>query len=434
MAEFKTYSDHSMSLLMGDREPILKSILRQLFEGIYSEIKDKCILEEVDKKDINEFLKWPDDHDLNGTARYFIWNFFSHKIIERVVHTRKFSLKDIYTIINKPKFKNQLEEKRRLVSQLEIKKKFKFSIKQINEVGVISAELIRIRNLAAHNNGLENSSQALILMSNISRLLNMIPDSIREATNGFGSLEQFVREDFLDSILSVIRPDIEESIEDARLQSETASEEDGDLFNEVLVNKIDDMSNQLRSLKEINAVLSKQDNTLENILSLVYSPRPSMERQWSFDNESRKDIQDNEILSSEQVEKSLAIELEESLDDIDSELYQSSRSEIYDSLMKLRVKIKKEMSLEYPAFRNWHNLLMSNLANSMLDNELTSLEILKSDETFQHYYDSKQMYGKLLAHYNLNDKKKAAVEYFDIQIERYWPLIEATLKDYFSNE
>ena len=434
MAEFKTYSDHSMSLLMGDREPILKSILRQLFEGIYSEIKDKCILEEVDKKDINEFLKWPDDHDLNGTARYFIWNFFSHKIIERVVHTRKFSLKDIYTIINKPKFKNQLEEKRRLVSQLEIKKKFKFSIKQINEVGVISAELIRIRNLAAHNNGLENSSQALILMSNISRLLNMIPDSIMEATNGFGSLEQFVREDFLDSILSVIRPDIEESIEDARLQSETASEEDGDLFNEVLVNKIDDMSNQLRSLKEINAVLSKQDNTLENILSLVYSPRPSMERQWSFDNESRKDIQDNEILSSEQVEKSLAIELEESLDDIDSELYQSSRSEIYDSLMKLRVKIKKEMSLEYPAFRNWHNLLMSNLANSILDNELTSLEMLKGDETFQHYYDSKQMYGKLLAHYNLNDKKKAAVEYFDIQIERYWPLIEATLKDYFSNE
>jgi hypothetical protein len=262
----------------------------------------------------------------------------------------------------------------------------------------------------------------------------MIPDSIREKTNGFNNLEQFVREEFLDSILSVIRPDIEESIEDAKLQSETKAEEDGDLFNEVLVNKLDDMSNQLRSLKEINAVLSKQDNTLENILSLVYSPRPSMERQWSFDNESRKDIQDDEILSSEQVEKSLAIELEESLDDIDSELYQSSRSEIYDSLMKLRVKIKKEMSLEYPAFRNWHNLLMSNLANSMLDNELTSLEILKSDETFQHYYDSKQMYGKLLAHYNLNDKKKAAVEYFDIQIERYWPLIEATLKDYFSNE
>ena len=400
MAEFKTYSDHSMSLLMGDREPILKSILRQLFEGIYEEIKDKCTLEEVDKKDINEFLKWPDDHDLNSTARYFVWSFFNHKIIEKVTRTRKFSLKDIHSIVNRSQFRNRPEDKRRLVSQIEIKKKFKFTIKQINEVGVISEELMRIRNLAAHNNGLENSSQ-------------------------------FVREEFLDSILSVIRPDIEESIEDAKLQSETKAEEDGDLFNEVLVNKLDDMSNKLKNLKEINTVLSKHENTLENILSLVYSPRPSMERQWSFDNESRKDIQDEEALTPEQVENNLAIELGESTDDNKSESYQSSRSETYDSLMKLRVQIKKEMSSEHSAFRNWHNLLMSNLSNAMIDEKLISIDKLKASPTFQHYYDSKQMYGKLLAHYNVNDKKKAAVEYFDIQIERYWPTIEVMLKDYF---
>ena len=96
--------------------------------------------------------------------------------------------------------------------------------------------------------------------------------------------------------------------------------------------------------------------------------------------------------------------------------------------------IKKEMSSERSAFRNWHNLLMSNLANAMIDEKLISIDKLKASPTFQHYYDSKQMYGKLLAHYNVNDKKKAAVEYFDIQIERYWPSIEATLKDYFSNE
>ena len=430
MAEFKTYSDHSMSLLMGDREPILKSILRQLFEGIYSEIKDKCILEEVDKKDINEFLKWPDDHDLNGTARYFTWNFFSHKIIEKVVHTRKFSLKDIHTIINKPKFKNQLEEKRRLVSQLEIKKKFKFSIKQINEVGVISEELMRIRNLAAHNNGLENSSQALILMSNISRLLNMIPDSIREATNGFGSLEQFVREDFLDSILLVIRPDIEEAAEESRLQAETKAEEDGDLLNDVLINKLDDMSNELKNLKEINTSLSKNKDTLDNILSLVYSPRPSVDRQWSFNNESRKDEEHQEIVSANNEEDLEMVSFEEPAE-TDYQSDKLSRSEAYDNLMKLRVKIKKEMTSEFPAFRNWHNLLMSNLANAMIDNKLISIESLKNDVAFQHYYDSKQMYGKLLARYNVNDKKKAAVEYFDIQIERYWQNIEIILKGYF---
>jgi len=37
--EIKSASDHSMALLMGDKENILKSILGQLFEGIYREIE-----------------------------------------------------------------------------------------------------------------------------------------------------------------------------------------------------------------------------------------------------------------------------------------------------------------------------------------------------------------------------------------------------------
>ena len=42
MAENKSYSDYSKSILMGDYEPILKSILRQIFKGIYDEISIKC--------------------------------------------------------------------------------------------------------------------------------------------------------------------------------------------------------------------------------------------------------------------------------------------------------------------------------------------------------------------------------------------------------
>jgi hypothetical protein len=45
MQNIKTYSDNAISILIGDRERILKSILRQLFEAIYKEIKDKCIIE-----------------------------------------------------------------------------------------------------------------------------------------------------------------------------------------------------------------------------------------------------------------------------------------------------------------------------------------------------------------------------------------------------
>ena len=42
------------------------------------------------------------------------------------------------------------------------------------------------------------------------------------------------------------------------------------------------------------------------------------------------------------------------------------------------------------------------------------------------------MYGRLLNHYNVEAKKVAAKELFDIQIERYWPEIEENLKEYFS--
>ena len=35
ISEIKSASEHSMAFLMGDKKNILKSILRQLFEGIY---------------------------------------------------------------------------------------------------------------------------------------------------------------------------------------------------------------------------------------------------------------------------------------------------------------------------------------------------------------------------------------------------------------
>ena len=47
------------------------------------------------------------------------------------------------------------------------------------------------------------------------------------------------------------------------------------------------MSSQLKN-PEINNTLSNNEATLKDILSLVYSPRPVMERQWSFDKEKEK--------------------------------------------------------------------------------------------------------------------------------------------------
>ena len=432
MSDSRTYTDHSNSILMGDYEKIIKSIIRQLFEGIYKEIKENCHLEEPEKKDINEFLNWPDDYDLNSTARYFIWRFFNHKIVQKVTKTKKFSLGDILDIANSQKFKTYPMEKRRLVKQLEVKKNFKFSIYQINETAVICNELIRLRNLSAHNNGLKHASQAMILMSNLSRLLNITPDYVRERTNGFVHLEQYVKGEFLNSILSVVRPDIEDAVEEALLQVETKAEEDNDVFNEILINKIDDLDKKLKRLEGLESITSsvlKSEEKLADIQSLIYTEKKSSERQWRFDNEKTKDDKDIYEFKEPQLE---SISSEEK---IGTKADVPSRSEMYDILMEFRVKIKKEMTSEFSGFRNWHNLLMTHIANSIIDNKITSKKSLKEDPTFQHYYDSKQIYGKLLEKFNKRDieeKQKTATEFFDIQIDRHWSEIQELLKEYFS--
>jgi len=432
MSDSRTYTDHSNSILMGDYEKIIKSIIRQLFEGIYKEIKENCHLEEPEKKDINEFLNWPDDYDLNSTARYFIWRFFNHKIVQKVTKTKKFSLGDILDIANSQKFKTYPMEKRRLVKQLEVKKNFKFSIYQINETAVICNELIRLRNLSAHNNGLKHASQAMILMSNLSRLLNITPDYVRERTNGFVHLEQYVKGEFLNSILSVVRPDIEDAVEEALLQVETKAEEDNDVFNEILINKIDDLDKKLKRLEGLESITSsvlKSEEKLADIQSLIYTEKKSSERQWRFDNEKTKDDKDVYEFKEPQLE---SISSEEK---IGTKADVPSRSEMYDILMEFRVKIKKEMTSEFSGFRNWHNLLMTHIANSIIDNKITSKKSLKEDPTFQHYYDSKQIYGKLLEKFNKRDieeKQKTATEFFDIQIDRHWSEIQELLKEYFS--
>ena len=460
MAENKSYSDYSKSILMGDYEPILKSILRQIFKGIYDEISIKCEVSAPDAKDISDFLQWPEDKDLNGTTRYFHWNFFSHKIVDNAYKRNlKFSLKDINNIVNRNIFKNNIDERRRLIDQFGVKKVFKFSIKQIFEVSKIAEELSINRNLAAHGDGLSNPSQALILMSNVSRLLNMTPDVVSQNTKGFGEFERMIREDFLDSILSVIRPDIE----DMNLIPET---EEDDYINEALINKIDDMNNQLKGLKEINSNLVKNESVMNDILSLVYSPRfsqaplsnsPSLETR-SVSEETQEDIvaakeehEETQILNKEEIEAALDRELsnievdeiqykshkntlvEEGFDeDMAEGLYNATRSELKDHLLNYRTKIRKEMTKEFPGFKNWHNILMEALIDAMIDNKIDSVKSLKENDTFAHYYDSNQMYGRLLNHYNVEAKKVAAKELFDIQIERYWPEIEENLKEYFS--
>ena len=106
MPNIKTYSDHSYDLLMGDKHRIIKSVLRQLFEGIYKEIEKNCYFEQKSRDLITDFIQWPDDSkwDFNATAGIFNTLLFKNKTFDRAANQEKkgisFSIGDVEGKIN----------------------------------------------------------------------------------------------------------------------------------------------------------------------------------------------------------------------------------------------------------------------------------------------------------------------------------------------
>ena len=191
-----------------------------------------------------------------------------------------------------------------------------------------------------------------------------------------------------------------------------------DYINEALINKIDEMSNQLKGLKEINSNLVKNESIMNDILSLVYSPKfaqapllnnPTLKiRSISEDTEekiatSKEENEEVQLLNKEEIEAALDRELsnteideiqydshqntliEEGFDEDTPEgLHNATRSELKDHLLNYRTKIRKEMTKEFPGFKNWHNILMDALIDAMIDNKIDSVKSLKENDTFAH--------------------------------------------------
>ena len=422
MAETKSYSDYSMALLMGDKERIITSILRQLFEGIYTELKDKRIIEieEFQKSKINEFLNWPEGHELVDTASFFTNEIYKNKTLQRVTGNDKllFSIKGLLSKMQHPSIRKNATERRRITSQLEIKKNFKFSIEKMQEVGSICSELVRLRNLAAHSSGLQNTSQALILLSNILRLLNLTPDVIRESTNNFDYLKDHIQKDYMDSILSVIRPDIEEEVDELNEKIEARESKDKDTLEKILENKVDKISIQVKELndiKNINNSLADNQISIKEILKVVSAIK---ENQYGISEEA----------SSKKIKKeSLKKKIE--LKDYGGSL---SRSETYDNLMKLRAQIKKEMNQTFLGFRKKHNILDEHLAQTLLNDEINSLKAFKASSSFKNVLKFSKLSSQELK--PLNSSKNRNENYMDIQIRDYWPKIQLILNDYFNKK
>lgn len=419
MTEHETYSYHTYDLLMGDKHRILKSILRQLFIGIYVEIEKNCYFDQENRDLINDFINWPDDSkwDLNATAGMFNSWLFKNKTLDRVTSSElkglSFSIGEIESKIQNPKYNIKLVEHRRLKKQLEVSKSFRFGFKKMSEIGAISREIIRMRNLAAHNNGLNNSSQALILLSNSLRLLEMIPDQIRESTLRFDDLENFIRHDFLNSILSLQRPDIDDEIEELNQKLKENSSKNIDTTQKNINEKLEYINiqlNELKDLKNISNNLVSNQISINEILDLVKSPNPN----------SLESISENvtEVKVSQNIPK------------VESE--DLSRSEIYSKLMELRLVIKKNIGPKYKIFRKEHNLLDEPIVKAILNEKLVYAKDLKSNKTFKMVLSINKVNQNEPIAKNINGSSKKT--YMDSQIDEFWPKIQPILEDYFKQK
>ena len=416
MSSIKTYSNHTYDLLMGDKHRIIKSILRQLFIGIFKEIEKNCYFDQENKDLITDFIEWPDDSkwDFNATAGMFNNWLFKNKTIDRVTNNDKkglpFSLGDLEIKIQNPKFNIKLVEHRRIKKQLEVKKNFSFGFKKMSEVGAICRELSRMRNLSAHNDGLNDSSQALILLSNVLRLIEMIPDSIRESTLQFDYLEDFVKNEFLDSILSLKRPDIEDEIEELRQKLKDKNDNNKDENEKQLSEKLESISLKLTNLKELSNItnnLSDNQISVNQILSIVKESKQTSKQIHHIPIEELNNHAANNSVSSHK----------EGL----------SRSEIYSKLMELRLRIKKDLSPIYIGFRKEHNLLDEPLAKAIINEKLVTLKDLKASNTFKMKIKINKK--NLKQPINKNDP----TDYMNSQLNKYWPDIQLIMEDYFKN-
>jgi len=415
VSDLKTYSDHSYDLLMGDKHRIIKSVLRQIFEGIYKEIQKNCYFEQKARDLITDFMQWPDDHkwDFNATAGMFNNLLFKNKTFDRAANQEKkgilFSIGDIEGKIQSSKYNLKLVDVRRLNKQLEVKKNFSFGFKKMTEIAVICSELMRMRNLLAHNNGLNNPTQALILLSNSLRLVEMAPDPIRETTMNFEYLEKFIENDFLDSILSLKRPDIDDEIENLKQKLKDKNKNSKDSEKRELDERLESIGEQLHPLKELNNI---SNNLLDNQISV--NEILNLVKQSDFKTNIDQNTSTFSQKSNEKKERII------SKGDL-------SRSEVYNKLMELRLKIKKELSSIYSGFRKEHNLLDEPLAKVILAEKLITMNDLKSNSTF-----------KMKIKINKNSKKEPVNKngnenYMEMQIKKYWPDAQSILEEYFKN-
>ena len=182
MSESK-YSSFSRDVIHG-YEKVLASIFIKLYVDLYKWLSKSFSIHE-DYIDLDKDLAFEaDEMDLIEAAKLFRLNIFSHKILDKYSKGRKFSIENAKSAITNTRFQVRTE-KQTLINSMNMTKPYSFNVLAMEEIGRISREIIQIRHMLSHNNNMTQSTQALILMGNLARLMSITPNEIRSSTPRF---------------------------------------------------------------------------------------------------------------------------------------------------------------------------------------------------------------------------------------------------------
>ena len=414
----------------------LKDLLSTLFLDIHQSIADAVELRDVIF--IDDLKGFPEEMDLAKVAKAFNTSFFQISSLNECIgrSATEFSIGSIYGYIESPQVSRNKDLKKRLKSRLEKK----YALKEMDHFSNIAAQIIRWRNVWAHEGGFQNISQGMVLQSNLSLLLKTYPDSLREKIDKFNDYLDFIDNEFFIAIAefhkSYKEEDIDEEIKRHIGQTEPISDSlstDISELSEKMDSQISYQTEERNVLNQKVEELAKESHKtnmklteLSNIMNSLHASMDALRE--SVDNSSSQQIQDLDskveipIVDVDETQSPDAVSFESQ----DKEMKPLTTAEVKDKLISLRETIKQDMKSRDAHFQNWHNILMRPLIEELLNNRGADLKQFKDSLIFRHYYNCHSLRGKD----SFNSEKKQTQEMMDFQLNKYWDSIEKILKQY----
>ena len=432
MAEYKTL----VNSVFTDRAVHVNDLLSTLFLDIYDSIKDSVDVHDVYL--IDELKGFADELDLSKTAKRFYHNHFGIKFLPR--NESKFSISTIHGFVESPKMARKGDQKKKILAVVE--KKYK--CRQFDQYANIASQIVKWRNVWAHDGGFQNTSQALVLQSNLALLLKIYPDELQEKISSFQTYQQFINETFLRSILDLqeineenIDEEIAKHIQQADVEDLSSNlEQFSDNIDEKLISFEQESKEVMKKVEQSIAGVEKVENRIDelnvsnnSILSALDSLKDIIESSH---------MPNAEIQSLHRATPEPPKEILEEIDNIwnstDSQIENDgtstnklTKAEMKDNLIELRQSIKTNMKAKYADFQNWHNILMRPITDDLINNNYTTQEEFKSSSIFSYYYNSEQMTGKILEQPGAAKQQEDAKKFMDEQLKEFWPKISQLL-------